>query len=65
MLEMSKCDVITLACKTLSEGQLDKSKKIIKENYPFDMVETTQWDFSKTELLQIFSGRFENNKYQP
>lgn len=26
-LKMSKCDVIALACESLSEGQIDKSKK--------------------------------------
>ena len=51
---MSKCDVITLACEALSKGQLEESKKIIKENYPFDMVETKKWNFSKTKLLQVF-----------
>ena len=54
MLKMSKCDAITLACEALSRGQLDESKEIIKEKYPFDMVETKQWNFSKAKLLQIF-----------
>ena len=51
---MSKCDVINLVCEALSKGQLDESKEIIKEKYPFDMVETKQWNCSKAKLLQIF-----------
>lgn len=54
LLKMSKCDVINLACEAISKDQLDKSKKIIKERYPFDVVETIQDNFSKTKLLQIF-----------
>ena len=54
MLKMSKCDVITLACEALSEGQLAKSKEIIKLRYPFDMVGTKQRQYSKAKLLQIF-----------
>ena len=54
VLEMSKCDVITLVCEALSKGQIDESKEIIKENYPFTMVETKQRYYSKTKLLQIF-----------
>ena len=54
VFKMSKCDVITLACKALSEGQLDKSKEIIKLRYPFDMVRTKQRQYSKAKLLQIF-----------
>lgn len=54
VLEMSKCDVITLVCEALSKGQIDESKEIIKGKYPFDMVETKQRNYSKTKLLQIF-----------
>ena len=39
---MSNSVFITMACKALSKGQLDKSKEIIKKNYPFTMVETKQ-----------------------
>ena len=51
---MLNYEVITNACEALSKGQLDISKEIIKENYPFTMVETNQRYYSKAKLLQIF-----------